>query len=133
MDFNKAMVPEQDSEDFYTADENENPTEPVRVAPNSSSDLGKVDPPQSTTIRRKRRRRNFAPSNVEYSRTHASPTYAAPMPEHRSGERRRRSRRRSSRRTYAKALRVAVYAAIHVVFIALLIFLWMKISAKINE
>ena len=112
---------------------NENPTE----IPNSTSEMkpdsAEMEPRQVSTVRRKRRRRNFLASNAEYTTTHASPTYVAPVPDFASERRRRRSRRRSNRRKYTRALKVVMYIAIQVVFITLLVFLWMRISAKVNE
>ena len=112
---------------------NENPTE----IPNSTSEMkpdsAEMESRQVSTVRRKRRRRNFIASNAEYTRTHASPTYVAPVRDFASERRRRRSRRRSNRRKYTRALKVVMYIAIQVVFITLLVFLWMKISAKVNE
>jgi hypothetical protein len=132
MDFNKTdMASGSDSQGLDVSTDN----------PKNAQDHSSADTPdsgeglqQSTTVRRKRRKRNFAPASTEYSRTHTGPVYVAPAPEIVSERRRRRSRRRwSSRRNYRKVLRIVIYVTIHVVFITFLIFLWMKISAKVTE
>jgi len=111
----------------------ESVTELPDTPPSIKPDLGETELPRFNTVRRKRRRRNFVSSSAESSRTHLSPSYVAPPPDLASARRRRRSRRRSNRRKYARAMKFAMYIAIQVVFITLLVFLWMKISAKVNE
>jgi hypothetical protein len=125
------MASELDSQDFDNP--NESSSEPLIDAPAVKVDTGQAELPQSITVRRKRRRRNFAPSSTEYSRTHAEPVYVAPTPEVVSGTHRRRSRRRSNRQNYRKIWRIVMFVAIHVVFITFLVFLWMKITAKVAE
>ena len=125
------MISGSDSEDPEIA--NESPIEAASDDPAMRSDSGQTEPRPSITVRRKRRRRNVAPFSTEYSRTHANPPYIAPEAGVASERRRRRSRRRFSSRNFRRALRSVMFIAIQVVFIMLLVFLWMKISAKVNE
>ena len=112
---------------------NENPTE----IPNSTSEMKpdsvETEPQKVSTVRRKRRRRNFAPTTNEYSTPSAMPVYVSPVTEHVPGRRRRRSRRNTNRRKRRKMWRIVMYVTVHVVFIVLLIFLWIKITAKVAE
>lgn len=112
---------------------NESSMEQTEKTPAGNADSVNAALPQPTTVRRKRRRRNFAPASTEFSRTHAGPTYVPPAPDLGSEKRRRRYRRRSNRNNYRRIFRIAMYVAVHIVFITFLIFLWMKISAKVNE
>lgn len=126
------MTSGSDSEDLEIS--NESPIEAASEAYPMRSDSGQIEPRPSITVRRKRRRRNIAPFSSEYSRTHPSPPYIAPE----SGvvseaRRRRRSRRRFSSRGFRRVLRTVMFFIIQAVFIVLLVFLWMKIEAKVNE
>jgi hypothetical protein len=125
------MASGSDPEGFDNSDERS--TKPLGDAPGLKADSAVAEPRQSNTVRRKRRRRNFASSGTEYSRTQTDPVDVVPPPEFVPETRRRRSRRRSNRRNYRKALRIVMYVAVQVVFIALLVFLWMKISARVGD
>jgi hypothetical protein len=92
-----------------------------------------VKPQQVIGVRRKRRRRSLAPSSSGYSNPPPAPIYIPPTVKPDSGTRRRRSRQRKNRGNNRRIWRLVIYVTIHIVFIALLVFLWLKISAKIAE
>jgi hypothetical protein len=108
-------------------------TEHSNDAPTPEPPPAEAPAPQVNVVRRKRRRRNFAPPVSEYSTPAAVPVYIPQEPEHVVTKHRRRSRRRDKQRNRRRMWRKVLFVSIHVAFILLLIFLWMKVSANVSE
>ena len=120
--------------DFH---DSEIPSEKSPEHPNDSPTLeppsAEVSPRQANIIRRKKRRRNFAPPLSEYSIPSPVPVYIPQESEQVASKHRRRSRRRERQRNRRRVWRRVLFVSIQIAFILLLIFLWMKVSGNVSQ